>query len=122
MNELVRIRNNQARRFEPGSKLAHATIARSSVSWTKSFAMSGLRQIRIATPYSSCWCGKHAPANSACGFGSWRVRRGADVDLRTIRDVGLSEERDMHSSKAPLVPRPTGWIFGHFIRRGRRDT
>src|SRR4051812_2584455 len=110
MNELVRMRNSHARRFEPGSKLAHATIARSSVSWTRSFALSGLRQIRIATPYSSAWCGRHAVAKSACcGFTPDRTASaapvafdsvlppsmtrsafGADVVRRTMRDaVGL---------------------------------
>ena len=50
MNALVRMRNNHARRFEPCSKLDHAVIARSNVSCTRSFAVSGSRQMRIATP------------------------------------------------------------------------
>src|SRR6185312_17310981 len=98
MNELVRIRNSHARRFEPGSKLDHATIARSSVSWTRSFAVSGSRQIRIATPYSSDWCGRHATANAPCDAG-WVAERAADTDGRTRRDeAGML--RDMPSSKS----------------------
>src|SRR5512144_1131445 len=109
MNELVRMRNSHARRFEPGSKLAHATIARSSVSWTRSFALSGSRQMRIATPYISGWCGRHAVAKSACAVvftpdraagaaavaplppSMTRSAFGAVVGRRTIRELAVVE-------------------------------
>src|SRR5512146_1958515 len=86
MNALVRMRNSHARRFEPGSKLAHATIARINVSWTRSFAVSGSRQIRIATPYSSAWWGKQAIANGACGSLLVVIDPGVDPSgARTVR-------------------------------------
>src|SRR3954469_12467291 len=111
MNALVRIRNSQARRLEPVWKLSHAHIARSSVSCTRSLAVSGSRQIRIATPNSSAWCGRQAASNAPCARSISRSpsdepttrsdRRGAAVGLRTRRElegtdlVELIEVRDM---------------------------
>src|SRR6185369_4394195 len=118
MNALVRMRNSHARRFDPGWKLSHAHIARSSVSCTRSFAVSGSRQIRIATPNSSAWCGKHASSKErwtpSLASTTRSARRGADVDLRTRRELeGTSdlaepiEVRDMPGSKASYVPPAT---------------
>src|ERR1044071_8495561 len=120
MNALVRMRNSQARRFDPGWKLFHAHIARSSVSCTRSFAVSGSRQIRIATPNSSGWCGRHASSNER-----WPTAlsdRGADAGLRTMRElegtpdrVELIEVRDMadHKStgRATRNHRDSGCVF-----------
>src|SRR5579859_5005414 len=112
MKALVRIRNSQARRFEPVWKLFHAHIARSRVSCTRSLAVSGSRQIRIATPNSSAWCGRHACSNESRPAGSdpdptsRSDRRGAEVGLRTMREVAgtawveLCEVRDMAPAKA----------------------
>src|SRR6476661_4329585 len=105
MNALVRMRNSQARKFEPVWKLSHAHIARRSVSCTRSLAVSGSRQIRIATPNSSAWCGMHASSNERCPTAL--SDRGADVGLRTMREregtpdrVELIGVRDMADHKS----------------------
>src|SRR5689334_2007782 len=124
MNALVRMRNSHARRFEPGWKLSHATIARSSVSWTRSFAVSGSRQMRIATPNISAWCGRHASSNAWCGFSfastARSARRGATVARRVIRvregtlDLLDREVCDMPPSKAADMPSATSRIESVF--------
>src|SRR5690242_6099314 len=122
MNALVRMRNSHARRFEPGWNDSHATIARSSVSWTRSFAVSGSRQIRIATPNSSAWCGMQATSNAwwveVLSLVTTRITGceprasatlGASVVRRTIRDDETFDldTRDMPGTKAAVVPEAT---------------
>src|SRR3982074_3582445 len=96
MNALVRMRNSHARRFEPGWKLSHATIARRSVSWTRSFAVSGSRQIRIATPNSSAWWGTHAAWKALCGL----VVLSLVTTRRATLPTGASVRRTMDDEEA----------------------